>query len=433
MNDDDKLKLIHNYLAAADKINKQIEMEEKNSVQHQQMLEKDQKIFEQVIAELGLSSEQQNELAEMAVDFLNQAQDHFFKKSYSNCIELAEKSHQLLPFDLRPMELLLRIYTLDGETNQPEKALQYATAILEIEPKHIDAKKITIGTENNNLRKALVMIGGLCLGFIVINIFVKSSPEVSETAQVEEPEAKKITAELLEKPEIIYENVPVDGIIFEDRGSKFSHYNESFSYALNVYMLNSSNEEIKSINGFVELLDASGEVIIKSKQKFREDYHPSLRKGQSDSLNATVYQSYIPDNYSHPQKIRIRFETFEHFPSPPSISKEDVELHWPKGKNEEYDVTVQRRKFEPTFSDFMGEWSMQSSYEITNNGKGIIKKLKLKEEILSDDGEVIHESEQFVTYSSTAYISPNETRLEFFIAMIHKKPASLRLSVVEIE
>ena len=179
MNDNDKQRLIHNYLSAADKIQRGLEHQDT----HQSTLENDQLIFEKVIEELGLSKEQQENLKTIAMDLLNTAQDHFFKQEFYECVELGERAHQLLPYDVRPLELLLRVHTLPGSFHNPEKVKQYAQSILHLEPHHEEAQKAMkqpIAKIKRSMVPVVVSVAGLSIFSGAVASFLLVSEPMEE-------------------------------------------------------------------------------------------------------------------------------------------------------------------------------------------------------------------------------------------------------------
>ena len=463
MNDSDRQRLIHNYLAAADRL--------QLASEHQKSLEQDKHIFEQVIAELGLSSEQQQHLKQIALDDLNSAQDHFFKNDLAQSIELAERAQQLLPYDLRPLELLLRIYVQEKE---PEQARYYATSILNLDPNHREAKQALQQRSDSRMTPVMLAGAGLLLlaGGAALFLDLQQTETAAISAQqippaemverapiippapaekpattIEAPPVDDIitpTGEdssrnqlLSTTPPILISDLPMDGLQFIDRGSKLSEYPESFSYAANILLRNNSSQEIKEISGVVELIAPDGSIIVQDKEDFRADYEPALRPGESEGLSTLLYVKSYPKNYKSPTQIRIRFDRFTHYPTAKEISKEAVDLQWPTGHPSQFKVDVQRRVSTDsygTYNDVMEYWTVENTYEITNRGQSIIKSLKLQQELLSENGTVLHKDSHLVTYSSKPHIAPDETRLEYFIvASLPQKVAHIRLSVIEIK
>ena len=132
----------------------------------------------------------------------------------------------------------------------------------------------------------------------------------------------------------------------------------------------------------------------------------------------------------------VAFETIDHLPAPSSISRENVSLEWEGGKPEQFSIEVKRRKSLDNYgvhNDLMNSWRSSNVYEVTNRGEGVIRKLKIKEELLDETGAVLASNANLVTFSSEAYMAPDETRLELFFANPMKKASSIRLSVIEIE
>ena len=149
-------------------------------------------------------------------------------------------------------------------------------------------------------------------------------------------------------------------------------------------------------------------------------------------MSGLIYSDHLPDNYQHPQRIRVTFDTLELFPTAVNISKEDVDLQWENTKPTQFKLSVQKRSKTFSYNALMKQWTVQSTYEVTNRGEGIIKSLKLRQDILDAQGKVIDTDEHLVTYSSEPYIAPQETRLEYFIDLLKLKPQRTRLTVVEI-
>jgi len=455
MNDKDKQTLIQNYLAAADRV---LQEEVHNLEDHQKNLEQDQVIFERVVEELGLSSEEQENLSTVAIEFLNTAQDYYFRKEYGQSIELGERAQQLLPYDVRPLELLLQIFS-SSPHREGEKALQIAKRILAINPAHQQAREVVHSSSTSLVipSKKPLMFGAVGMTAAVGVFFYLSSPspeqmvisssEVGQKIELNPPVEKTPLQETvksqdppstipLEHPPIDFSNVNLAGVEFSDRGSKFSAYKDSFSYQLSVLMLNNSKEEIKEIKGAVELLDAKGKVIVKKSATLRESFRAALRPGEGTSLDVLIYQDHYPENYQHPQFVRVSFDRIEHEPAPSNISKEAVSLQWEGEKLEQYSISVQRRKSNKNlgvYNGLMKEWNSINVYEFTNEGEGVIKLLKVKQAFIDERGELLKEAEHLITYSSKPYIAPGETRLDSYRFSTPQKASVVTLTVVEIE
>lgn len=466
MDDKDVQKRIALFLEASDKMKKDRALD---SEEHAKNVESKKKLFQQVVSELGLSLEEQKELEEIGINFLNIAQDFYFKSDLEQAIAFAEKSAQLLPYDVRPLELLLTIHLKGQDNASQENAKKYAAEILKLQPSHQNAlvvlhKKKQVPTQTQSQGSsplptivitmvALMLIGGITLGALVF--FVLSSeepaPVIEEPAVVDADPiknpldfAKEAEKEVLATIQnTVDSQLPVDfvnslaGVEFADRGSEFNFYNTSFSYQLKMVLKNQGTEELGEITALIELIDANDNVVVKKSATLYDDYEPVIRPGETASMDHLIYEEIIdPSKYRHPQKVRIQFGKMKHTPAPKSISKEDVKIVWEGGKPEQFALKIQRRKSAENYGSYnslMNNYHTKNIYEITNTGAGVIKKLKLREERLGEDGSVLDADEGLVTYSSEAYIAPNETRTDIFFGDSNKKIAGLRVTVVEIE
>jgi len=451
MNDKEKQRLINDYLSSAERIQQQNIRKE----QHQKNLEKDKKIFEQVVEDMGLSPEAQMEIKQFAEDSLNTAQDHYFKNELKESIKLAEKSRRLMPYDLRPMELLLRICLSEGPYFAPQKAEKYAKKILQINPSHKEALQYIRGASNKekpsksyfsqvffSFAVAILVILSFLCGVVY---FLGSEPVEPISAPIQTPQkasqevpkksAPAVTqpdfGTVLPHPPIEFLNNNVEGLEVQDRGSKYSAYKDAFGYKLMGVITNNSNKEIKGIVASLELLDGKGNSITKKKFDLRQDYRPDLRTGESYGFDELIFQKGYPDNHKHPQKIRVTFESIQSNPAAKKISKKETILNWEGEKPEQFNFRVMERSNPITKSTFSEDWRVHKTYEITNLSEGVTKHLKLKLEALDETGAVVGKNEAYLISTAVPPMQPNETRLALLLFKSLKKPTKLRLTVIE--
>ena len=229
----------------------------------------------------------------------------------------------------------------------------------------------------------------------------------------------------------------LDGMKLEDRGSEFNFYDGSYSYALKVIMNNHSTDEIGEIVAVIELVDGYGGSVTQKKMTLHEEYEPVIRPQETELLNYLIYEEIIDaKNYKHPEKVRVKFTKIEHTPAPKLISKEKVEIIWAGGKPEQFTLDIERRQHVDNYgseNSFMKTYRTKNIYEVTNTGSGVIRSLKLQEEILDSKGNILDISDSLLTYSSTAYIGAGETRTSIFLGEIKEKASKIRVTVLEIE
>ena len=459
MDDKDVQKRIALYLEASEKMKKDRALD---AEEHAKNVESKKKLFEQVVSEMGLSAEEQKELQEIGINFLNIAQDFFFTADLEQSKAFAEKAAQLLPYDIRPLELLLTIAIRDQTTEGQERAKVYAAEILKLEPNHKSAlvilhKKKQLPAQNPAGAVAsvamvsivaLLLIFGAAAGGMVFFMTADEpvSPMSEQPVVVAEPavvtEIPKVDA-VVTPDTTVDSQLPVEfvnslkGVAFADRGTEFRFYNTSYSYQLKMVLQNQGDQEIGEITALIELLDENGKSIAQKSATLHDDYEPVIRPGETASMDHLIYNEIIdPSKYRHPKKVRIQFGKMKHTPAPKSISKENVKIVWAGGKPEQFELKIERRKSADNYGSYnsiMKNYHSKNIYEVTNMGTGVIKSLKLREERLGEDGSVLDSDESLVTYSSEAYIAPNETRTDIFFGEAKKKITGLRLTVVEIE
>lgn len=461
MDDKDVQKRIALYLEASEKMKKDRSLD---AEKHAKTVEAKKKLFDQVVSEMGLSDDEQQELETIGNNFLNIAQDFYFKGDAEQSITFAKKSVQLLPYDIRPLELLLTIHLKKQNHTSQEKAKEYAAEILKLEPTHKNAlvilhKKNQVSVQNQNnaalpvilvAMVAVFLVAGVAAGMFVFIAAEDQAPvpdEISISPAVISVAEPVVATAGVTEPKIV--TTPVDsqlpvefvnsleGLEFEDRGSEFSFYNTSYSYQLKMVLKNQGTEELGEITAVIELLDEHDNRVTRKSTTLHDDYEPVIRPGETASIDHLIYEEIIdPSEYRHPKKVKIQFGKMGHTPAPKSISKENVKIVWDGGKPEQFDLKIQRRKSSENYGSYnslMENYHTKNIYEITNAGTGVIKTLKLREERLGEGGEVLDSDESLVTYSSEAYIGPNETRTDIFFGESKKKIVGIRVSVVEIE
>ena len=239
--------------------------------------------------------------------------------------------------------------------------------------------------------------------------------------------------ELIDHPPVVFLNNTIEGLEFQDKGSKYSLYQDSFGYELRGLVTNNSDQEIKGITATMELLDAKDNAVAYKKFDLRGNYRPALRAGESYGFNELIFHKGFPENFAHPQTIRVTLDSIESNIAAKDISKSETTLHWSDDKPQQFSFRVLERSSPIVQNQFGDDWRIKKTYEITNQGEGVVKHMKLKLEALSSEGSVVGKYESYLISSSSPPMEPKETRLAFFIFTSLEKPSTLRLSVVEYE
>lgn len=457
MDDKDVQKRLAVYLEVSERIKEEGHLD---SEEHQKDLETKKRLFQQVISEMGMSSEEQEELEKMGNNFLDIAQDFYSKDDLEQSGVFAEKAAQLLPYDLGPLELLLRVYVGFPDEESQNKAKEIASDILKLDSSHKTA--LVIKHQEREKSSANIWVF-LMIGFLVVTsllgvatYFVLASDDSTElstsTKSIDlvpfSPEVKiaeenvvskvntTITGEAEDRLPIAFVD-SLEGIQFEDRGSEFNFYDGSYSYKLKVILKNQGTDELGEIVAVIELVDGSGGSVTQKKMTLHEEYEPVIRPQETVSLDHLIYEEIIDaKNYKHPEKVRVKFTKMKHTPAPKLISKEKVEIIWAGGKPEQFTLDIERRQHADNYgseNSFMKTYRTKNIYEVTNTGSGVIRSLKLQEEILDSKGNILFISDSLLTYSSTAYIGAGETRTSIFFGKIKEKASKIRVTVLEIE
>jgi hypothetical protein len=447
-------KRMHEYLDAVDSIQQS----------HVDVAE-EKRQFVQVMKDIGISEEEQRKIEAVAVGFLQQGQELFVRGEEDLAVEYAQKARKLLPFDLRPLELLLAVYT-KANVDDTANVRVVAERILQLQPHHLQAQKaLRVSSQESDPNESMFSFAKYVAMAVVLSVFAYKqwiSAENNESIENDVPTvsvapstptepstttkpATPLTDELSlqeafdrtpESLEFVVQG-SIDGVDVLDGGSSFSGYIDSYSVQIRSLLVNNSTAEVGEILGNVSLVDIKGNVVVqKNKVELRADYLPMLRKGQSDSLDVLIYQDKLPKTMYPLQKIEISLEKLEHQVAPSHIALEDVELRWPNGDFAQYSLRVQKRTSTKNFgayNDLMKEYYTENVYEITNVGEGVIRALTVEQSLYDNKGNLLVSDKDIIAYSSTASIAPQETRLALFLSTVKSKPSKAVFSVLEIE
>ena len=453
MNEDELQKKIEDYLEAVQ------ELEETNK--KSSSLEEEQKLFHEVMQNMGLSKADQEQLTQKGRDFVFRAKEHYAEGDFGHSKNLALKAEKLLPFDAAPKDILLQIY-VHSPLQDPQKAIFYAQSILKITPKHPFAKKIAKQGSAKRIPIAMLVMSMIILMGAggIFSLLVKTSPiqdpslieniPISpEETPPEKPlpviipetttEIKIDTTETTELPSldtppstlpVIFENLP-KGFVIEDRGSKFSFYKKSFSFQYKGILHNKSQKELGTVEAELSLLDLAGNILTIKGETLKPSYEGVLRPGESFPLATLIYTKPLPKNYSHPAKAILRFIDVQATPTAAKVSKKEVPILWEGEKLEQFSLSAMLRTYKPSKYDSYSYHSL--TYELKNDSKGIIKNLKMRCDFLNKDGNVIEKKEKIVTFSSRSAFYPNEIWPITFVAQITQEVHSIQLYIVDIQ
>ena len=133
-------------------------------------LDKKKALFSKVLDSMGLDEQQQLALFEEGEHNMQQAQLDFEGARYEECEKNANLAYKLLPFDERPVVLLLHLNALQ-HVDKPNEVQRLKTELAALNPNH-PLLAVPIAKKENNSDSPMRVWVLLTLVFVIFCVFI---------------------------------------------------------------------------------------------------------------------------------------------------------------------------------------------------------------------------------------------------------------------
>ena len=409
-------------------------------------LEEKKELFTQVLSSMGLSVEEQQALSREGQQNLQAAQNAFEMGSYAECERMASRAHQLLPFEERPIVLLLQLHSR-GKIDQPKLAEDLRQELRVLNPEHpvLHAPVPVRAADQESIRVYLVIsLFFLLFSLTAVGFVFMYSP--SDDPSDQNPPVVKPIKEETQRPKAEPQDIEanadsiemrvlgleVPGLSILDQGTRIERYPQSYAVKWKAIFHNQSQAAVSKLNLELELRDAAGDVILtKDKKIFLETAFPS-----QPGLDVGIEQLFYVDKpelvAKSPQSIQVRVTELE-LSDPVEIETHDMDLQWAEGLTPRAQLSIALEAHPPNYSDLLKVWFYQSALRMTYSGQYPLHKLKVQLEARNAAGELIDSHSFYPITSNMPALQPKSPRLYQHFSKTSEKPVDYSITVLEIE
>ncbi|HOJ99718.1 MAG: tetratricopeptide repeat protein [Treponemataceae bacterium] len=405
--------------------------------------------FETVARELGITSQDLQEIYQYAASCHIRAQELLRSGFYREALACAQEAHDIVPWDAEICALLGTIYKTQGERSffpfpSYRKALFWYQRATELQPSYSTVYE-QMRYIQRRIRQGIqvgiflgVMIALLAITFIVLRN-TQSVPSSSSAlpAPTEGPgSTNRGTPPIVQpNPE---QTIPLRVLFSENQGLSF-HLQSSTLYrygstepafSLNIKgTLQAHQKEIYEITLTQSWYDTKGNLLFKGSKKVLSPPNAPLEPGDVLPINLLVYEKQSPPPIA---QVTLELEKIDGSPRSQASVGTAVPIRWiaspPEGTALEISLRSQQ------IHSFKDTHYVKSTITITNRGEKRIRFLRISP-IYGKGASELRGKEIIVLSRDNAYLSPGD-RYPFFIINMYKgleDPAPARFEPLTIE